>query len=1325
MSTNRNGISRLSVAALALALGLTALAAHGQTAAQAAPRVLSSVDTAQMVTLRGNTHPLAQSRFDQGAVDDATPTGRMMLVLKRSDEQQTALHQLLDAQQDPNSSSYHKWLTPESFGAQFGVADADIQAVTAYLSAEGFTVSRVFPNKMAVEFFGTTGQIRSTFQTEIHTYAANGQTFQANASDPKIPAALAQVVTGIASLNNYRTPPHSSALSQLLRKPSSGANPLYTTGTNGNDFEAISPGDLAVIYNITTGATGGQGVTVGVVNDSNINLQIPANYRTVFGLAANVPNVIVDGNDPGIVPGDDLFGYEQVELISAVAPAAAVNYYVSSSVANIDTGLHFAALRAILDNTVQVLVFPFESCEANLGTVYNALFSALWEEASAQGISVIVPSGSGGAEECDAEPVGSQVALATHGLAVNGYASSAYDTAVGATDFYYAGDVANFLLDFNIFSGTSSYTSAAHYIPEQPSNSSNQGTNLRQGPNVVAASGGGVSTLGQAVATPIGVPPSPGGPHLQPAYQAGVVPASIAGTPAARVIPDISMFGGNAANNLSSYILCVDPTDCAAGSSPGNLVFTSSTDLSTSAGVFAGVAALIVQSKGVQGNLNPSLYATYRNSRTGFNDITAGTNEVHCQGGTANCAGAGTGLTTGYVAGTGYDAASGLGSANVGNLISSWTTPKAALTITASLTRGNNNAPVKFPIVHGTPVQLNVTITASSGVPTGDVAITTSSPQTPSHGLELLPLSSGTTRTIPGNGRTTVTLTDGNFSILPGGSYNVIARYGGDSTFGAQTAAPIPVTVSGVTSTINILTQSFNPGGSLTYGSPAQFTLEVDNATNNNDFGIATGSITINDSGKQSTILPLNSLGNVTFSSSSLDAGFHTFTATYSGDNSYSASSISGGFLTVTVNPAPSTTVVHSSDTTLSSHNGTVTLSATVTGPANNAGRVPRGNVQFLVNGTATGSPVALDTGTTAGVPAATAVFRPGANVFLTNPSVVTATYIPDTTGDYLASTSAPFNIASAGTGGLSSTTTTVATTPTGLVNIANSSTLALTSTVTSPGRLSNNDTVSFYADGTLLGTSNLNNGVATLSIAGQSLPVGLSNIIAEYNGDATNAASSSPNYQLNVYGRGTTPDFALQANQTYGILSPTVSSVTFRLQLTALDGAGLLHDPVGLTVTSPSGLSCAPNATSVDFGGNTYTNATVTCTAASGSTIGSLTAPSRPLLWMAEGGAALACVFLFGMPTRRRSWQATLGALALIVVAFGVTGCAANLNPSASTASGRSSASGTPGAQAAAVVAPGTYTVVVTGTENVLTSSPTGTTVAVVHTLPLSIVVQ
>ncbi len=55
------------------------------------PLIVQAVDDSQLTTLRGNTHPLARAQFDRGAAPPDLPMQRMLLVLKRSDEQTNGL----------------------------------------------------------------------------------------------------------------------------------------------------------------------------------------------------------------------------------------------------------------------------------------------------------------------------------------------------------------------------------------------------------------------------------------------------------------------------------------------------------------------------------------------------------------------------------------------------------------------------------------------------------------------------------------------------------------------------------------------------------------------------------------------------------------------------------------------------------------------------------------------------------------------------------------------------------------------------------------------------------------------------------------------------------------------------------------------------------------------------------------------------------------------------------------------------------------------------------------------------------------------------------
>ena len=242
MRLSRVGYAQVGSTITLVLLGLSW--ASGQVSSVPA-RVTRAVDDQVRVILKGNTHPLARPEFDRGAAPDNQPMRRMLLLLKRSPEQEAALRKLLDEQQVKSSANYHHWLTPEQFGEQFGPADSDVQAVTDWLASKGFEIARVSVGKTVIEFSGTGGQVREALHTEIHRFSVKGEEHWANAVDPEIPAALAPVITGIVSLNNFPREPLIHTLGAFGRSKETGkVEPLYTVTSNGTTYYVLGPDGL-------------------------------------------------------------------------------------------------------------------------------------------------------------------------------------------------------------------------------------------------------------------------------------------------------------------------------------------------------------------------------------------------------------------------------------------------------------------------------------------------------------------------------------------------------------------------------------------------------------------------------------------------------------------------------------------------------------------------------------------------------------------------------------------------------------------------------------------------------------------------------------------------------------------------------------------------------------------------------------------------------------------------------------------------------------------------------------------------------------------------
>lgn len=941
-------------------------------------RITQAIDNSKLVTLHGDVNPRARAQFDQGAVPGSQAMNRITMLLQRSPDQETALEQLMAQQLDKSSPNYHKWLTPAEFGAQFGPADADIQAIKDWLTTQGFTNIRVSAGKTIVQFDGNAGLVQAAFHTPIHSYFVNGKNHFANVDDPQIPAALLPVVAGIVSLHNFRRKSFIHNLGTVQQNARTGAvRPLFTfTDVNGT-FYAVGPADFAKIYNIPAGANG-NGVSIAVVGRSNINLQDVRDFRSIFGLPANDPQIILNGPDPGLISGDETEADLDVEWSGAVAPGATIKFVTTQlqftdSIDPIDA----STLYAVDNNIAPILSDSFGSCEAHMISGELVFYNLLWQQAAAQGITVSVAAGDSGSAGCD-DP--NSESAATQGIAVSGLASTPYNVAMGGTDFDQVGNQSTY---WNATNTSPTQASAKGYIPEVPWNDSCAATGLSGCANVTSAS----ASLNIVAAS--------GGPSsvytkTNAPWQSGF------GDTTWRDLPDLSLFSSDGGINaqvgsLSFYVICESDEDIS-GDTGCNLTkfsaaapyhdFQAVGGTSAAAPTFAGIMALVNQKTGQrQGNANIVLYALAKNenfancnSTTGpqsscvFNDVTKGNISVACAAGTTDCSKTGSsgfgvmattkgGSTIAYGTAAGYDLATGLGSINVANLLTNWASPTLTGTST-SLTLSPTSITV------GASVSVSGTVTRNSGstTPTGAIIL-----QNASTGA---PIDSTTLGT---NGSYSFTS-----NFLPGGSYSVIAHYGGDSTFSpSDSTPPTPVNVTKQISKVIVGWVAFNSvtgapvlppvtsAQNVQYGSSYILRVDVANASGTTcqnistgavSFLCPTGTITLLDNGSPLNDFPnlngtptpnvanLNDRGYVEDQPIQLSGGTHSITATYSGDSSYTATTTSNT-LSVTITQASTATALSASPTIIAS-GGSVTLTAVVSSQSNSS-QGPTGTVQF------------------------------------------------------------------------------------------------------------------------------------------------------------------------------------------------------------------------------------------------------------------------------------------------------------------------------------------------------------------------------------------
>jgi hypothetical protein len=1228
-------LSPLALATTALTL-IAPAALVAQAASQAAPSLITNrltqpIDENSRVTIKGTVHPLARAANDRGAAPDSMPLDRLQLILRRSDAQESALKQLVDDLHTPGSASYHKWLTPEQFGKQFGPSDQDVATVESWLQSHGFSVTKVNGGRQSLEISGNVAQFRSTFHAQIHKYMVNGETHYANATDPQIPAALAPVVGGFATLNNFHVKNHARVLGKAIYDPKTDkATPEWTTSSGGSipNF-VLSPADYAVQYDLNplyqaSTPINGTGQTIAIVNDSNINIYLVNQFRTLFSLPANPPQVIINGNDPGIdginnpggPNGDSVEAYLDVEWAGAVAPNATVNLVIAADTA-LEGGLYLALEHAIYGNLAPIVSLSFGNCEKTIGTA-NQFLNSLYEQAAAQGITVLVSTGDNGSAGCDDD---NTQFFAINGQQVSGFASTPYNVAVGGTDFFYSDYNNSAALPAQLATywntTTSDNTPAVSIkgvIPEQPWNDSQFGLNifniltLSSGMQTSIAGGsGGASNCATGTYDASGNTLTCTAGYPRPVWQTG------AGVPAGsvRLIPDVSLFAADFANS-SFYPICAVDGDCQLVSSSGTAQITGVGGTSASTPSFAGIMALVNQKYGPQGQANFVLYPLAAQFPAAFHDVTNGTNSVPCNITTTTITGSapvnciavsnpvtitdptfgsategqiGSGTTPWYNATAGYDPASGLGTIDANVLVSDWSKVTfAASTVTLS-------SPAAGTYTHGSNITVTATVTGTT--PTGDVALVTDSTLPTNQSRNFFTLTGGTAT--------------GTTNTLPGGTYNVWGSYGGDSKNAAADSAKTLITVSPEAS--GTLLNVFTPNGSggyvsvptgstnIPYGTKLLLSAQVapssqlsavqacqSNPATCPVFGPPTGVVTFSDSGTAVNAAVLNAEGDAEYNPSdpvaarvTTSIGNHSITASYPGDASYNASNAAATTYTV-IQATPTINLATPNQTVLAGQATTFTILLETTG----VGVAPTGTI--TVSGAPSGTPTSVPL-SLSGVDLQTRVTASYANI--TVPATVTANNYNITftySGDInytTAQASGALTVAAAST--LTPSTTTIATSG---AATSPSALTSITVTVTGKGTTAPTGSITLQTSGyefnplTLTPVTGTDTSEVTILVDSSGILQGANILIAGYSGDTVYAPSTSTATNL----ANPLSDFSM-VPQTTIINVPSSGTATDTINISSVNGfAGV----VALTCAGTGGVGCSVSSSPTLTSGGT-----------------------------------------------------------------------------------------------------------------------------------------
>lgn len=418
-------------------------------------RISGTVRPGETVPLSRHVPPSARPEFDLGSVDPSMPISYATLHLTPA----AGLEAFLAEQRSVSSPNFQHWLTPEQFGDRFGLSKGDTEKVLAWLESQGLKVHDIARGRLWITFSGTAAQVGQAFQTQIHRYNVNGKLHFANVSEPRIPAAFQDVVSGVDGLNDFVQHPMHVAAQQ-------------PPGDNIGSGHYLAPDDIATIYDISPlylSGTNGTGQKIAVIGRSDILLSDIQTFRSQFHLPAKDPQLVLYGSDPGVVADDMVESDIDLEWSGAIAQNADILFVYATTVTT-------AAQYAVDQNLAPVMTYSYGSCEAEGNTNQRGVA----QQANAEGITWFASAGDAGATACDRNGPTPQ---ATKGLSVGLPSSFPEITAVGGTEFN-DGTGAGYFSSTNDANGGS----ALSYIPERAWNDAAL-------TNSVEGTGGGASVF--------------------------------------------------------------------------------------------------------------------------------------------------------------------------------------------------------------------------------------------------------------------------------------------------------------------------------------------------------------------------------------------------------------------------------------------------------------------------------------------------------------------------------------------------------------------------------------------------------------------------------------------------------------------------------------------------------------------------------------------------------------------------------------------------------------------------------------------------------------
>jgi len=171
----------------------------------------------------------ARDGTSAAALSDSVP---MRVVVGLGMRDRTGAAELVRGQYTPGVASFHRWMTPAQFTAEFNPTQSQADEVAAYLREQGFTNVNVEPNRLIVSATGNAATAQKAFHTTIRATRSSGGAAFANVTPALVPERFKGLVIAVLGLNDlYRMHTHIHHTQRPIAFAPMGARKATAAGT--------------------------------------------------------------------------------------------------------------------------------------------------------------------------------------------------------------------------------------------------------------------------------------------------------------------------------------------------------------------------------------------------------------------------------------------------------------------------------------------------------------------------------------------------------------------------------------------------------------------------------------------------------------------------------------------------------------------------------------------------------------------------------------------------------------------------------------------------------------------------------------------------------------------------------------------------------------------------------------------------------------------------------------------------------------------------------------------------------------------------------------